>query len=465
MIRRVAALPGVALTALAVSACVSPQATELPQRRTVAAAVTPMAQTGPAFTAVSPGRIARSNASVAADFLDLTFRMESGREIPQFSRFEGPVRVAVVGTVPGSAPAEIATLLGRLRAEAGIDITQTGDAHSAQIIVEFLPRARMQAVVPHAACFVVPRVAGWDEFRSARGTDRIDWTTLVVRQRATIFIPSDVSPQETRDCLHEELAQAIGPLNDLYHLSDSVFNDDNFNSTLTAFDMLVLRAIHAPELRSGMTRHEVAAHLPAVLARINPAGGKAAVGPGIHTPRPWITAVEAAMAPRSSDSTRRTAAARAVEIARNEGWTDNRRAFSHFLLGRLSMANQVEQAVMHFAEAAGYYSRLPGGDLHMAHVDMQMGAFALSSGQFDEVLRMTDRAIPAVSRAQNAAVLGTLLMLRAEALDRLGRTSEAVATRLDSARWARYGFGSEAQVRARQAEVSALAPRRVASRN
>jgi len=34
------------------------------------------------------------------------------------------------------------------------------------------------------------------------------------------------SPQEVRDCLHEELAQALGPLNDLYRLPDSVFNDD-----------------------------------------------------------------------------------------------------------------------------------------------------------------------------------------------------------------------------------------------
>ncbi len=44
-----------------------------------------------------------------------------------------------------------------------------------------------------------------------------------------------------RDCLHEELAQALGPLNDLYRLSNSVFNDDNFHSVLTGFDMEMLR--------------------------------------------------------------------------------------------------------------------------------------------------------------------------------------------------------------------------------
>ena len=62
-----------------------------------------------------------------------------------------------------------------------------------------------------------------------------------------------------RDCLHEELAQALGPLNDLYHLPDSVFNDDNIHTVLTGFDMLILRAAYAPELRTGMTREQVEA--------------------------------------------------------------------------------------------------------------------------------------------------------------------------------------------------------------
>lgn len=45
-----------------------------------------------------------------------------------------------------------------------------------------------------------------------------------------MFIPNDTSAQEIRDCLNEELAQALGPLNDLYRLSDSVFNDDNMHT-------------------------------------------------------------------------------------------------------------------------------------------------------------------------------------------------------------------------------------------
>jgi hypothetical protein len=49
-------------------------------------------------------------------------------------------------------------------------------------------------------------------------------------------------------------------------------------------------------------------------------------------------------------------------------------------------------------------------------------------------------------------------MIRAEALDDVGRTAEARAVRLDSMGWGRYGFGSNAAVGARLSEVAALSP-------
>ena len=53
-------------------------------------------------------------------------------------------------------------------------------------------------------------------------------------------------------------------MNDLYRLPESIFNDDNFHTVLTRFDMLILAATYAPELRSGMSRDAVAAALPGI---------------------------------------------------------------------------------------------------------------------------------------------------------------------------------------------------------
>ena len=89
---------------------------------------------------------------------------------------------------------------------------------------------------------------------------------------------------------------------------------------------------------------------------------------------------------------------------------------------------------------------------------MQLAAFALSAGRAQEALTLTGRALPAATRARNASLLSTILMIRAEALDDAGRPSEARMVRLDSLAWGRYGFGGNAAVGARLTEVAALSP-------
>ena len=444
-------LAGLACLVL-LSACALPA--EVPERRTSAIADLPAMKTFP------PGRVPhpqRSNASIARDILALEFQMESGRDLPRLTRFSGPITIALTGDVPPTAATDLSRLLTRLRAEAGIDITPVA-TRPASITVEFVPRRKLQAVVPQAACFVVPQISSWSDYRSARRTDRVDWTTLTTRDRVAIFIPSDTAPQEIRDCLHEEVAQALGPLNDLYELSDSVFNDDNFHTMLTGFDMLALKVHYAPELANGMDRAAVAARLPALLARLNPGGGPGPPLPPTPTPRAWTEAIETALGPQGSPYQRRAAAEQALHIARSEGWTDSRLGFSYFAVGRLSLADELDRAVAALANAARIYRTLPDADIHVAHIDMQMAAFALSAAQPADALFLVDRAMPAVTRSQNAALLASLLMIKAEALEMTGDPVQAQALRLDSMGWARYGFGTDDEVRTRLAEISVLSP-------
>ncbi|EEW26393.1 DUF2927 domain-containing protein [Rhodobacter ferrooxidans] len=443
---------------LALSGCVA----AAPPLVTMTRATDVLALDGlPAMKTFGPQRApapTRSNAEIAQDFLALEFRMESGRALPVLSRFDGPITVALTGAVPATAARDLAAVVARFRAEAGIDIRQTDSA--ARITVEFIPRAQIQGVYANVACFVVPRVSSWADYRAARGAARLDWATVTAREQAAIFVPADTSPQEVRDCLHEELAQAMGPLNDLYSLSDSVFNDDNFHTTLTGFDMLVLRAHYAPELRSGMTEAEVAALLPDLLARLNPGGRHAGNPVSSATPRAWIDAMEKALGGQAPVAARRAAARRTLEIATAQGWHDSRLAFSQFAVGRLNIGHDPATALVAFTAAAALYRSLPGGQIHAAHVDMQLAAFALRQGDAKGALVLADRAIPVVTSAQNAALLATLLMVKAEALEALGRTAQAQAVRLDSLGWARYGFGSAQAVQTRMAEIAALTPPR-----
>ncbi|MEM1273756.1 MAG: DUF2927 domain-containing protein [Pseudomonadota bacterium] len=411
----------------------------------------------PVFRAALPAPPARSNAQMARDFLDLSFRMESGRDIERLSRFEGPITVAVRDGAPPSLIPDLDRLLARLRNEAGISISRV-ETGPAAITIETLPRARMQRAVPQAACFVVPRVSSWQEFRQARGSALLDWTTLTTRETAAIFVPSDVPPQEIRDCLHEELGQAIGPLNDLYRLPDSVFNDDNFHAVLTGFDMLMLRTYYDPALASGMTRAVAAQRLPAILNRLNPRGAGGTAQLIAETPRSWIELIETALGRAAAPARRQAAAREALAVAQSRGWSDTRLGFAYFALGRLSLGQQGTSALTAFQAADGVFSRLGQGSIQSAHVDMQLAAFALSAGDPQNALRLTERALPAARRAENAALLATLLMIQAETLAALGRNEEADAVRIDSLGWARYGFGDSESVAARLNEVAALAP-------
>ncbi|MFD3189656.1 DUF2927 domain-containing protein [Sedimentitalea sp. HM32M-2] len=409
------------------------------------------------FGHARPSPPIRSNANIAADFLSLHFQLESGRSLPVFTRFETPISVRVAGQPPASLVPDLRRLLLRLQREAGIDIRYVDDP-AANITIQAVSRAEIRRALPQAACFVVPNVSDLDDFRRKRRSPDTNWSVLQSRRKLAIFLPHDSSPQEIRDCLHEELAQAIGPLNDLYRLPDSVFNDDNVHTVLTGFDMLILRATYAPELYSGMSKSEVATELPDILARINPRGERLPAQAISATPRDWIASVQTALGPGSDAARRRDAAQSAAATAQRMGWQDHRRAFGYYMLGRMTQTHDPELAQTYYDSALSYLRQTPGTELHRAYIATQTAAYAIAQGDGARALRQIDPYLDVAARSENAALLATLMLLKAEALDLTGQSSAARSVRLDSLGWARYGFGSDWAVRAKMQEIASLNP-------
>jgi hypothetical protein len=448
---------------LALTACIGPVNTTAPGLAVSDEVPTRMAQPDlvplppmKVFATPLPAAPMRANSEIAQDFLDLSFRLESGRSLPVFTRFEGPIRVAVAGEPDRDMIDDLRRLLRRLRDEAGIDIDfGTGPN---QVTVEAVPSRRIRQYLPQAACFVVPGITGLNQYRAARNTDATDWAKLRKREKIAIFVPNDVSPQESRDCLHEELAQAIGPLNDLYRLPDSTFNDDNMNSVLTGFDMLILRATYAPELQSGMSREQVQRLIPGILARLNPAGaGRVSqlMGP---TPPEWAGAVQTALGGKGNAKTRTAAAYRALTIARDNGWQDHRLAFAHYVVARQIQITDRLKARAHLSEAYSIYRRNAGTRIHTAQIATQLAAHAIYEGDGAQALTLLKGQADVARQGENAALLASIQMMRAEALELMGHAPEAAPVRLDSLGWARYGFGPDWAVRAKLNEIAALRP-------
>ena len=443
--------------ALLLGACVPVTPSDVPTRNLapdVRSDLPPMKT----FATARPSTPRKSNNDIAIDFIELSFQLESGRNLPFFTRFEGPISLRVTGAPPASLDRDLARLLTRLNTEAGIAITRVTARQPANITVQAIPRSTIRKALPHAACFVVPNISDIAEYRPARRSPQTSWSALKRRDRIAIFLPNDASPQEVRDCLHEELAQALGPLNDLYRLPDSVFNDDNVHTVLTGFDMLILRAYYDPALRSGMTRGQVAARLPGILSRINPGGDGPAARFKSRTPPEWSEAIQKALGPGTPHKRRKDAANQALKIARGLDWTDHRRAFAHYALGRVLLGSNPDIAQQHFIQADRFYAGTPGATLHRAYVATQLAARAVAEGDGQAALLLIGPHIDRARQHENAALLSTLMLLKAEALDISGRTGEAEALRLDSVGWARYGFGPDWAVRAKMREITSLNP-------
>lgn len=399
---------------------------------------------------------ARSNHQMLQDFMDLNFRLESGQRLERLTRFDGPVTVQVTGPAPKTLAPDLARLLARLRNEAGIDIKQVrGDAN---ITIRMVSFDAINHALPRAACFVAPNVTSMGDYlkRNAEASNR--WSDLDRRDHMAIFVPADASPQEQRDCLHEELAQALGPLNDLYRLSDSVFNDDNFHSVLTGFDMLMLRAAYAPELHSGMAAPAVARKLPAILTRLNPAGDTRQDPPQAASSLRWTQAILAAQDPQISFNRNINNAAIALEIAKKNNWKDSRRAFSHFLYGRAMLLRQPRLGYQHIMNADALYAGLPSGELHRAFIATYRAAFLLQAGGAQDTLTMLVPHIASAERYENAALLASLLRFKAVALMMTGQAEQAEAAVLDSLAYARYAFGVEWTLQATPQDIAAIQP-------
>ncbi len=443
-------------SAMALSACGATQSTGVSKRAQGT-------ENWPAMQAFASSRAAssvnRSNLDILNEFLDLSFSLESGQRLPRLTRFEGPITVAFAQPVKPVTSRDMDALLSRLRTEANLDISRISNPKKANIVVETMPKAELQRAAPSAACIVVPRVSSWAEFRKFRRNRLTDWSSLDRRERAMIFMPEDISAQDARDCLHEELAQALGPLNDLYRLPDSVYNDDNFHIILTAYDMMILRAYYAPEIRNGMARYEAAAVLPRILARVNPLGNSAPARGLEPTRRDWINAVENALGVKQSDTARMKSADKAVRIAKQAGYTDHRLGFSYFARARVSISANPERAAADFARAYTIFNKIFGSnDIHTAQTALQMASLSISAGRYDTALRFINEAIPPAKSAQNGRLLFSLLAMKAEVVAQLGNPGASAALRREAVAWGRYGIVPPAEIADRLAIIAKLKP-------
>jgi hypothetical protein len=406
-----------------------------------------------------PQGVARSNVQLAEDFADLTFGLENGETLDSLLRYETPIRVHVRSRALEPYRRDLEELLARLRREAGIDIAETGDSAAAQIFIEVVPADDISRFFPNAACFIVPGTTSWRDFMRGGPANRMRWSDQETLTHAVIFLPLDTTPQDVRDCLSEEITQALGPANDLYRLPDSIWNDDNFHGAATPFDMLILRTLYQPEIHSGMSRDVALAQASRVLDRVNPQGRGLAATPRYPESRQWDRAIETALSRRLTRAERLRGAQMATDIATGMQPADHRLAVSLLTLGRLRLRTDPGAAAEDFTRAYTLLQmRYGADDLRTAQAAVHVAALALGTGQYDLAVDLVDRHMPSAVEGQNAILAAGLMSVKAEALVETGDLPGARTARVESLRWARYGFGdTDGSLAREQAELAAIA--------
>ncbi|MEO0363238.1 MAG: DUF2927 domain-containing protein [Pseudomonadota bacterium] len=379
---------------------------------------------------------------LVADFMDLNFKSESGRRIRKLPRWEGPVRVALASEELRAYRADVEALVETIRANApGLDLAVT-DAPRGDITLRTAPRDEMQERAPEALCFFNFVGVDWPAYRDREyGEPGVDQDGRI--SAVTIFIPANAAPHVYRTCIFEEIMQALGPTNDLYRLEDSGFNDDEAHNAPTAFDLLMLRLLYAPELERGMDRAAARKGVAAVLRRIGHDGDRDRPGP-VGEAR-YVHLYAKGLSDEHSVDERRRSLLEAIDFTGIDTDHDFRRGEAlRALMITETNASELDAAIRHGRAAEAFFEAYPDpGSARLARVRRVLGFRYLEADEIDEAFEAFEAAEGDLAAHMLDDELALALYGKAVALARLARFVEAEEAADAALDWAAYVFGAD----------------------
>ncbi|QIE56107.1 DUF2927 domain-containing protein [Pikeienuella piscinae] len=228
-----------------------------------------------------------TNADLAMDFGRIALfreyrRDDDGRLVQELtptriSRWTDPIRYQIVGAGATEADrAEYAMLARRIGALTGLDLAETSGAPNLSILI-LGPSERyafIQALEEDGAAARLPLVLQWagDVAYPCIGQVGYDDAESGRISGAMIMIKAELDGMLRRSCIHEELAQTLGLMNDDPDVRPSIFNDDQEFALLTEHDEYLLRILYHPRLRPGMTAEEALPLVAGIVDELRPGG-------------------------------------------------------------------------------------------------------------------------------------------------------------------------------------------------
>ena len=237
---------------------------------------------GGADAPFGPSDLARNFMAIAfhEEFSDRGGTLIARAREVRLQRWAGPVRLAVDfgASVPENQRqrdlADVRGLAGRLSSLTGLPVSLVTENPNIRIAID--NPAERKAITARLRSFL-PGVSN-AAVRSAAEMKPDVYCTVFsnmpgkssIYDRAFVVIRGELPDLMRRSCLHEEIVQGFGLINDSPKARPSIFNDTEEYALLTRHDELLLRLLYDSRLRPGMTLTEARPIVETIAAELMP---------------------------------------------------------------------------------------------------------------------------------------------------------------------------------------------------
>ena len=235
-----------------------------------AAALPPAPASAADHPEVAKRKIAERKTFTDAEIIDGFFRIVFGAEfqvagrVDRIRKYEMPVRVHVDNRAKPDRRKQVADVvedirskvqhldiaMAESRADANVVVTLVRDRDIEKTIRQFYGREQAAKIVKSLEPQCLSGFRKDELFRI---------------QHSDVIVVVDAGEFIFRDCIYEELLQALGPINDDDDLPSTMFNDEVQMGFFDIYDQYLLNILYDPRIRAGMTKEQVKELLPQVL--------------------------------------------------------------------------------------------------------------------------------------------------------------------------------------------------------
>ena len=210
-----------------------------------------------------------TDAEITQGFFKLTFGAEfhtAGR-VDRIRKYDGPVRVFIDSRAKPDRTSQVTDAVAKISEHVRhLDISVTRDRAEANMIVTVVRDRDLNRTIRS--------VYGPARARSIRRSldpqclsgFRKDESFRIAHSE--VILVADAGEFVFRECVYEEMLQALGPINDDDSIPWTMFNDNVHVGFFDVYDQYILNLLYHPRIRPGMTRAEVTTILPEILPEV-----------------------------------------------------------------------------------------------------------------------------------------------------------------------------------------------------